>query len=386
MKRREFIQCAALSTLAAAASPLAGTCLAAEPEKRAAPSGHRAPGQERVIDFEAHYLDPALLQWLHGRKTPPLYDPENQILVLWGDVKADPSMRMDPGLLLDVGEKRIAAMDEAGVDVQLLSSTLPLDVFPGGEKPAEVMRRMNDELAGLIAAHPERFKGMAALAPHDPKTAARELKRCVRDLGFVGWQLHSHFYHEAAYADDQRYLPIWEAAAELDIPVYIHPTLPVMPALQGYGYELAGSTFGFAIETSILMVRLLLSGLFEKLPTLKVIQAHMGETLPMLVERMDEQIMSKCPAYKLPKLPGDYWRSNVWCSVSGSFSKSVFALLRSQKSMDKILFGSDYPYENYQGCTAFVNSLDISEKERAMIYSQNAASAFGIGLAAQAEL
>lgn len=378
MKRREFIQCAALSTLAAASAPLSGTVLAAEPEKPAAPHGQRAPGQERVIDFEAHYLDPELLQWLHGRKAPPLYDSEKKTLVLWGDVQADPSMRMDPGPLLELGEKRIAAMDEAGVDVQLLSSTLPLDVFPAAEKPVEVMRRLNDNLAKVIAARPDRFRGMAALAPHDPLAAARELERCVKELGFVGWQVHSHFYHEAAYADDQRYLPIWEAAAGLDIPVYIHPTLPVMPALQGYGYELAGSTFGFAIETSILMVRLLLSGLFEKLPTLKVIQAHMGETLPMLVERMDEQIIGKCPGYKLPKLPGDYWRSNVWCSVSGSFSKSVFALLRSQKSMDKILFGSDYPYEDYKGCTAFVNALEISKEERAMIYSQNAATAFGI--------
>ena len=287
-------------------------------------------------------------------------------------------MRMPPDLLLDVGEKRIAAMDEAGVDVQLLSSTLPLDVFPVDEKPAEAMRKMNDGLAGIVAAHPERFRGMAALAPHDPQAAASELRRCVKDLGFVGWQVHSHFSHQAAYADDPRYLPIWETAAELDIPVYIHPTLPVMPALQGYGYELAGSTFGFAIETSILMVRLLLSGLFEKLPTLKVIQAHMGETLPMIVERMDEQIKGKCPGYTLPKLPGDYWRSNVWCSVSGCFSKSVFDLLRSQKPIDKILFGSDYPYEDYPACTAYVNSLELTEEERARIYSKNAAAAFRI--------
>ncbi|MDL2316302.1 amidohydrolase family protein [Desulfovibrio sp. OttesenSCG-928-A18] len=378
MKRREFIQCAAVSALAAASVPMAGTAFAADPQKQTTPKGQRSSGQKRVIDFEAHYLDPAIFQWLHGRKSPPLYNPETKALVLWGDVQPDPTMRMDPGMLLEVGEKRIAAMDEAGVDVQLLSSTLPLDVFPAGEKPVEAMQKMNDGLAKMVASHPDRFRGMAALAPHDPQAAAKELRRCVKDLGFVGWQVHSHFYHEATYADDPRYSPIWEAAAELNIPVYIHPTLPVMPALQGYGYELAGSTFGFAIETSILMVRLLLSGVFDKLPNIKIIQAHMGETLPMVVERMDEQIKGKCSGYKLPKLPGDYWRSNVWCSVSGCFSKSVFALLRSQKSMDKILFGSDYPYENYQECTAFVNSLDITEQERAMIYSQNAASAFGI--------
>ncbi|MDL2207771.1 amidohydrolase family protein, partial [Desulfovibrio sp. OttesenSCG-928-M16] len=364
--------------LTVASGHMVNTAFAAEGQKQTTPRGQRSPGQERVIDFEAHYLDPDIFQWLHGRKAPPLYNPETGTLVLWGDTQPDPSMYMSPDLLLDVGEKRIAAMDGAGVDVQLLSSTLPMDVFPANEKPSDAMRKMNDGLAKIIAARPDRFKGMAALAPHDPQAAAKELRRCIKDLGFVGWQVHSHFYHQAAYADDPRYMPIWETAAELDIPVYIHPTLPVMPALQGYGYELAGSTFGFAIETSILMVRLLLSGLFEKLPTLKVIQAHMGETLPMLVERMDEQIKGKCPGYKLPKLPGDYWRSNVWCSVSGCFSKSVFALLQSQKPIDKILFGSDYPYENYPACTAYVNALELTEEERAKIYYKNAATAFRI--------
>lgn len=386
MNRREFIAAAmATVTATAMAAPLAVASNtepspAVQPASMPAPAPKpgRAKGQERVIDFEAHYLDQTMLDWMQGRQSPPVYDPKTGVLNLWGDVPTDPSMMMNPSIMLDVGDRRMAAMNRAGVDVQLLSSTLPMDVFPAGEKPGRTMRAMNDRLAAIVGKHPERYRGMAALAPHDPKKAAAELKRCVKDLGFVGWQVHSHCYDKDTYADHEKYLPIWEMAAELDVPVYIHPTVPVMPALQGYGYALYGSPFGFGVETSILMARLLLSGLFEKLPTLKVIQAHMGETLPMVIERMDEQIAAKTPGYKLPKLPGEYWRANVWCSVSGGFSKHVFQLLRSQMPLDHIVFGSDYPYENYTDCTAFVNSLDLTPEERAMIYSGNAAKFFNI--------
>lgn len=117
----------------------------------------------------------------------------------------------------------------------------------------------------------------------------------------------------------------------------------------------------------------------EKLPTLKVVQAHMGETMPYIIERMDEQIANKMKgAYKLPKLPGQYWRQNVWCSTSGSFSKSVFTMLTTQMPMEHIVFGSDYPYEELSTATAFVNSLPISQQQRGMIYAANAAQAFGI--------
>lgn len=368
MKRREFVKSALLA-------PAAGTMLASlvNAQNDAKPSR-----KNPVIDFEAHYLDPVLFEAMKTRTVPPTFDPKTQNLALYTDMPGD-ALPMDPSNLLDIGEGRIKAMDQAGVDIQLLSTTLPLEVSYAGNEADELMPEVNRRLAGYVAEFPKRFRGMANVSANDPKKAADELKRCVEELGFVGWHLHSRFRGENEYADHEKYLPIWEMISKLDIPVYIHPASPIMPALQGYGYVLYGSPFGFAIESSILLMRLILSGLFDRFPNVKIIQGHMGETFPFLIERMDEQIATKSrKIYKLKKLPGEYWRENVWCSTSGCFSKDVFQMLRSQMPLDHILFGSDYPYEDYAACTKFVNELPLTDEERAGIYSVNAVKAFGI--------
>jgi Predicted metal-dependent hydrolase of the TIM-barrel fold len=335
---------------------------------------------EKIIDFEAHYLDKEIFAMMQGRKDPPYYHPDTKLFVTATDLPDDAVLAMDPSRLLDVDEGRIAAMDEAGISVQILSSTIPLEsCFSPGEATAQ-MAGINTRLAEIVARHPNRYRGIASLSPHDPAKAAVELRRCVKELGFVGWHLHSHIADAGVpYADHEKYLPIWEAAAELDIYVYIHPSPPSLPALHGYGYELFGSPFGFAIDASICMARLLLSGLFERFPTLKVMQGHLGEAFPLLVERMDHQIATKAIFYKLPKLPGDYWRNNVWCSTSGCYSPDAFTMLRSQMSLDHVVLGSDYPYENPADSTKYLTELPLTENERANIGYRSGA-ALGIRL------
>ncbi len=328
-----------------------------------------------IIDFEAHYLDAEIFTMMKDRLEPPFYQPDTKLFAISSDLPREAVMAMDPSALVDVGDGRIAAMDAAGISVQLLSSTLPLEACFSPDEATTRMPGLNTRLAATIARYPDRYRGMASLSPHHPHKAAMELRRCVGELGFIGWQLHSHIADaNAPYPDHEKYLPIWEAAAELGIFVYIHPASPSLPALHGLGYELFGSPFGFAIDASICMARLLLSGLFERFPTLKVIQGHLGETFPFLIERMDHQIATKAKKYALPMLPGEYWRRNVWCSTSGCFSPDAFAMLRSQTSLDKIVLGSDYPYENPGDSTKFLADLPLTDDERAKIAHGNAAA------------
>lgn len=327
----------------------------------------------KIIDFEAHYLDQELFEIMKGRQEPPFYRPDTRLLAISSDLPKETALPMDPSKLLEVGQGRIADMDAAGIDLQLLSSTIPLEASFSPEEAAAHMPGLNTRLAETVARHPSRYCGMASLAVRDPEKSAAELKRCVKELGFVGWHLHSHIDDpQAPYPDHEKYLPIWEMAAELDIFVYIHPASPSISALQGYGYALYGSPFGFAIDASICLVRLLLSGLFERFPSLKVIQGHMGETMPFLVERLDHQIATKDKGYKLPHLPGHYWRRNVWCSTSGCFSADAFQMLLSQTAPSRIVVGSDYPYEPASDCTEFLKSLPLSEADRALISNENA--------------
>ncbi|MCD7896519.1 MAG: amidohydrolase family protein [Planctomycetaceae bacterium] len=326
----------------------------------------------KIVDFEAHYLDAGLFDLMKIRTTPPFYNVDSKRLAITND-RPETALPLDPSNLLDVGDGRLAAMDEAGIAVQILSSTVPLEASFTPDEATAHMPRMNDRLAETVARHPDRFRGMASLSPHHPEKAAAELRRCVTDLGFVGWHLHSHIDDPAApYPDAEKYLPIWEAAAELGIYVYIHHISPSLDALHGHGYELFGSSFGFAIDASICMARLILGGLFERYPTLKVMQGHMGETFPFLIERMDHQIATKGKGYKLPLLPGDYWRRNVWCSTSGCYSADVFHMLLQQSNINRIVLGSDYPYERAADSTEFLAALPLEDRKRARIGCWNA--------------
>lgn len=376
MKRRDFLKTAAITAATLATPAIVSQAHATQPSGKGA-AGERPSRNNMVIDFESHYIDAQLLEKMKKRSTSPFYNQTTGEVGGYGDAP-DIVMVNDLTNLLDVGAGRISHMDNAGIDIMCISTTVPLEVFSSEKEAVAFMPGMNDRLAETVAKHPTRLKAMAAIAPFEPQKAAAELKRCFVDLKMAGWHLHSHFLGDR-YPDHELYDPIWKTVADLGIPVYLHPTIPVFESLRGLGYPVVGSPFGFAVDATIALVRLINSGLFEKYPGIKLVTGHMGEAMPFLVQRMDHQIQTKAKSiWHLPKLPGDYLRSNVLYSTSGCFSKEVFECLRAVMGIDRIVFASDWAYEDLPSCTDFVDSLNLSAEEFTKLYSGNAKRELGI--------
>src|SRR5271154_3932016 len=189
----------------------------------------------------------------------------------------------------DLGESRIKFMDAHGVDVQVLSFTSPgTQGFPADEA-IPMARDANDRLYEAMKAHPTRFAGFAALPTAAPQAAAEELERTVKQYGFKGTMIHGHT--QGSFLDEKKYWPIFERAEALDVPIYLHPTLPPPDAMKAYfqGYEeIARAGWGFAVDTSIHFLRILFSGAFDAYPKLKFILGHLGEGLPFAMHRLND--------------------------------------------------------------------------------------------------
>jgi predicted TIM-barrel fold metal-dependent hydrolase len=244
-------------------------------------------------------------------------------------------------------------------------------------------REANDVLAEACAAHPDRYRGYAALPIPDVNAAVKELERCVKELGLIGWKTHCNYGD--TYLDDTRYWPILAKAEELDTPIYLHPTMPKMEEFRTYGIALAGPPFGFGVETALVMYRLILSGALDAFPGLKVVLGHYGEFLPFLMARIDwaydrPHVVSDTGATPpLEKKPSNYLRENMWVSTSGNYLPAAFNCTRDALGMDRILLGTDHPYDSMRECRDFLEGLDLSKEEQSLLYEQNAA-ALGVSL------
>jgi predicted TIM-barrel fold metal-dependent hydrolase len=334
------------------------------------------------IDFEAHFVTREYVRALEENSGYPRYGLDQRTggrrLEYTRDV-GEPLGDVLLDRLLDTGEQRLEDMDAAGVDVQVLSLTSPGVEQFDPEKGTVLARKANEELARVIERHPDRYLGFAALAPRDPEAAADELERAVKDLGLRGWKTHSNYGD--TYLDDEEYRPILARAEQLDVPIYLHPTVPAMPQLRKYGFALAGAPFGFGIETSVCMMRLIYSGIFDRYPRLQIMLGHLGEGLPFLVQRMDFAYVRPWfdPDARpdLKKKPSDYLRENVFVTTSGNYFAAAFTCTCEAMGIDRILFASDYPYEDSKECVQFVEGLAIGREEREKIYFRNAGQ-FGI--------
>lgn len=140
----------------------------------------------------------------------------------------------------------------------------------------------------LTRAHPGRLFGSAILPVKDVAAAERELERCVKEYGFVSWHTHSNYGNTAP--DDPRYLPLFRNAAELGVYVYLHPQLPEGSRYAGYGFTFAGPGLGFTVDTVTTLLRMVVSGLFDEIPSLRLVLGHLGEGLPFLLDRIENRI------------------------------------------------------------------------------------------------
>ena len=278
--------------------------------------------------------------------------------------------------LLDLDKLRLADMDAAAIDLQVISLTnAGMDKFDGPTATA-LSRDANDKLADAVRAHPERFAGFAALALQEPEKAAAEFERCVRKLGFKGTLIHGTT--RGVFLDDPRFTPIFEVAQALDVPVYLHPTLPPKAVEDSYfgglpgqtGFLLSTAAWGWHVETGMHCLRLIVSGLFDRFPRLNIIIGHMGEDLPFSIARA-EAVLARETAH-LKRKVSEYFQEHFYITTSGYFTVPPLLCTLQVVGADRILFSVDYPYSPNTIGRNFLNALPVSQGDLAKISHGNA--------------
>lgn len=314
----------------------------------------------QVIAIEEHYLDRGLDEALGGK------------------VGADPSgATLTRDRLLDLGEGRVAEMDAAGVDIQVLSHCPPGAQAFDPESAAELAAGVNDRLHAVVEGNPSRFAAFATMPTRDPMGAADELERCVDKLGFKGAMLHG--LTEQTFHDDKKFWPIFERAAALDVPVYMHPGWPHPAVIDAYYKDYAekypaivAPAWGFTVETATAGLRLVLSGIFDAYPNLKIILGHLGEGLPFSLWRIDHtfKVMARPDVETLEFR--EIFTKHFWITTSGNFSSPALLCSMQELGVDRILFSIDWPYiENAPG-TEWMAGVSLSREDREKILNGNA--------------
>jgi 2,3-dihydroxybenzoate decarboxylase len=279
----------------------------------------------------------------------------------------------------DLDEMRLAEMDKAGIDVVVLSQTGP---SVQGERDSKAAARRatenNDFLAKQVARHPKRFGGFASLAMHSPKVAAVELTRAVETLGFKGALVNGHT--NGVYYDDPAYDEFWERMQALDVPLYLHPTDPVLipKAYDGHP-ELVGAVWGWGVETATHALRLMFGGVFDRFPKLKIILGHMGEGLPMMRWRFDSRFAVYSHGIELEHAPSEYFGRNIVITTSGVCSPAALTGALAEMGPDAVMFSVDYPYESTAIAADFIESSPMADDVRKLVCSGNAERLLKLG-------
>ncbi len=283
--------------------------------------------------------------------------------------------------LLDLGAGRLTAMDEGDVDVQVLSlGAMGLNTLRPAEGTA-VLRGVHDELAAAVKAHPDRFAGFATPGMKEPANAVKELQRCITELGFKG-MLQSGTV-EGKFLDAPEFFPVLEAVAELGVPLYLHPAPPPKPVADVYYSGLPGELgrllsiagWGWHAENGLHLLRLIVSGVLDRLPNLKVIVGHMGEGVPYALAR-SSAILS--PAAKLKRSVADTFKEQFYMTTSGYFTKPPFDCAREVFGFDRMMYSVDYPFSPITPGAEFLKVLALSEPEEAALRGGHAAALLGL--------
>ncbi len=321
----------------------------------------------RVVALEEHFAVPAL-----ARRIDPA-----AIARRGFRPRSAPAQGPNPlELLPEIGAARLASMDDSGIAVQVLSNSGPgPDLVPGADGVA-IAREMNDHLAAAVARHPDRFAGFSVLPMQSPNACAAELVRAVKELRFVGALVNGTT--EGRFLDHPSYDPLLAAAAELDVPIYIHPHVAPAAVRQAYFSDLtAGASrtletagWGWHSETALHVLRLVLAGTLDKHPRLKLIIGHMGEMLPMMLARADEVVAADIGHLRRP-ISGTIL-DQVWITTSGLFTQPPLLAALLTFGIDRIMFSVDYPYAQNASGRAFLDALSLAPADKAKLAHGNA--------------
>jgi 2,3-dihydroxybenzoate decarboxylase len=315
------------------------------------------PGKPRVIALEEHYWD---------KEVAATFAPMDGV-------------RGAPGIverLYDYGELRIKEMDEAGIDLQVLSHGAPATQRLDGETAVKLARGANDRLREIVRAHPDRFAAFACLPTADPKAAADELERTVTKLGFKGAMVHG--LTNGVFLDDKRFWPIFERAQALDVPLYVHPAIPHPSVIEVYYKDyvkdfpaILSAGWGFTVETATQGIRLVLSGVFDAYPAVKIILGHLGESLPFSLWRITHALAR--PGNRDTSFSfRDYFCKHFWITTSGNFSNPALLCCVMEMGVDRILFSVDYPFVPNKPGADWIPTIPLSAEDKTKLLSGNA--------------
>jgi 2,3-dihydroxybenzoate decarboxylase len=273
--------------------------------------------------------------------------------------------------LTNFGALRLREMDGAGIDVAVLSIAGPgVQVERDAKRATAKAAEANDFLAEKIAKHPDRLQGFAHLAVQDPAAAARELERCVKDLGFKGALINGQTLGH--YLDERQFDPLWEKVEELQTWIYLHPADPVEPyASYGPYAVLTRAMWGWGVETGTHALRLVFGGVFDRFPKARLLLGHLGETLPYLLWRLDSR--SKFYDVTLKKQPSQYIRDNMAVTLSGMYSAEPLNCAIAALGPSRVMFSADYPFESISEAGHFMDNVTLPKKLREDVAWRNAA-------------
>jgi uncharacterized protein len=319
----------------------------------------------RVIALEEHFWTPAIAEAVGTLRNP--------------DAGPDSPLGAN---LADLGERRLAAMDAAGIDLQVISHTTPGVQHLDPATAVTLAHEANDLLAAAVRDHPDRFAGFATLPTPDPVAAAAELERAVGDLGFLGAMVNGHT--AGRFLDDPAFAPLLERFARLDVPLYLHPTEPV-PAVRAAYYEgfspavtwfLGAAAWGWHSETALHVLRMVLGGVFDRHPRLRVIVGHMGEMLPFMLQRVDDNLPPRVTG--LDRLPSQYILDHVVITTSGLFSLPPLRCALEVFGLERLLFSVDWPYAPNEEGRRLLDEAPLSPDELERFAHGNAERVLGL--------
>jgi predicted TIM-barrel fold metal-dependent hydrolase len=307
----------------------------------------------RIIAIEEHYMDAEV------RASFSAADATKQPWV---------SERLD-----DLSDLRIKEMDEAGIDLQVLSHGAPSTQKFDPETAVRLARGANERLYQAVQRHPRRFAAFAALPTPEPKAAADELERCVSKFAFKGAMVHG--LTNGLFLDDKRFWPIFERAQALDVPIYMHPANPHPAVVEAYYKDYAQdfplllrAGWGYAVETATQGIRLVLSGVFDKYPKLKIILGHLGEGLPFMLWRIDSALSREG---NKPMKFRELFSEHFWITTSGFFSNPALLCCVQEMGVDRIIFSVDYPFVPNKPAIDWLPTIPLCEADKAKILSGN---------------
>jgi predicted TIM-barrel fold metal-dependent hydrolase len=365
MNRRDFIY----ATSVGAASATMPTMTLAQANRETGNDAPKAPVKFRTVTLEEHFASPG---WIAG--------PGRGFIERLRTTGA-PGARI-LAQLQDVGDTRIAAMDAAGIDMQVLSLNSPGIEQADVEEQVAIARESNDFLADVVKNNPKRFAGFAALPVAAPEQAAAELDVRVRQQGFKGTLINGH--SRGRYLDDKFFWPILERAEALNVPIYLHPTVPAKPVADvlygGFSPAVSGmfasAGWGWHIETGVHLVRMILGGVFDRYPKLQVVIGHLGEGVPFMLPRLNRNLPVEMT--KLDRPVAAYLRENVYYTFAGFNFPATFLDLLLEVGPERIMFSVDHPYGSMLEARLFLDQIPVSAADRERIAHGNAERLFNI--------